>query len=121
MALCHNGNIVWVNGPFKCGLFPDLKIFNLGLKNYLGKGEKVIADLGYSSPVCVTKRRVSINDKRLHRRLRARDETVNSRLKNFFILKNTFRHHHNLHAYCFHAVAQITSMMISHSDPLFSL
>ena len=44
-----NGDIVWVNGPFPCGLFPDLKIFmECGMKDNLDNGERVEADDGYA-------------------------------------------------------------------------
>jgi hypothetical protein len=44
----QTGDIVWVNGPFPCGEFPDIKIFRLGLKTKLRYlEEKVEADDGY--------------------------------------------------------------------------
>ena len=37
------GDIVWLHGPFPCGLWPDLKIFRKSLKQQLLEGEKVVA------------------------------------------------------------------------------
>ncbi len=48
----QGGDIVWVHGPFPCGKYPDLKIFQAGLKDKLLPGENVIADSGYSDERC---------------------------------------------------------------------
>ena len=73
------GEIVRECGPFPCGSFPDLKIFRLHLKQLLENcGEKAIADQGYQYPTCVT----NSNDD-IHKRVRARYEGMNGRLKNF--------------------------------------
>ncbi len=40
-------DIVWINGPFKAGKWPDLKIFRRNLKQQLLPGEMVEADNGY--------------------------------------------------------------------------
>ena len=110
---------MWVNGPFKCGSFPDLKIFCNDLVHFLDENEKVIADGGYPHRRCVSSNELEGSKKVVHSRRRARHETVNSRLKNFFVLTHTFRHDRNLHVYCFHAVAQVTSVMLKY-DPLFT-
>jgi hypothetical protein len=31
----QSGDIVWIHGPFSCGKFPDLTIFQMGLKQML--------------------------------------------------------------------------------------
>jgi hypothetical protein len=41
------GDIVWINGPIRCGCDPDITIFRLSLKHELLPGEKAEADLGY--------------------------------------------------------------------------
>jgi hypothetical protein len=43
-----DGDIMWINGPFACGLFNDLAIFCMGIKQQLGEKEQVEADDGYS-------------------------------------------------------------------------
>lgn len=103
-----------------CGSFPDLKIFFLYVRACLSPGESVIADKGYHAGCCVTLRNVLASYAKMHRTLRARQKTVNSKNENFFVLRQTFRHSHMLHAICFHAVAQLTAIMIEHSDPLLS-
>jgi hypothetical protein len=48
VATCiQTGDIVWINGPFPCGKYPDLTIFRLGLLHMLEDGEMVEADAGY--------------------------------------------------------------------------
>ena len=48
VAVCiQTGDIVWINGPFPCGRYPDLNIFCLGLKHMLLEWEMVEADGGY--------------------------------------------------------------------------
>ena len=42
-----NGDIVWIHGPFECGLWPDIKIFSNSLMSHLGNSECVEADNGY--------------------------------------------------------------------------
>ena len=39
--------MVWVQGPYPCGLYPDLGIARDGLIGCLEPGERVIADSGY--------------------------------------------------------------------------
>ena len=53
MAICiQTGWIVWTNGPFPCGSFPDSKIFlQEGLKFELGENERVEVDNGYRGDV----------------------------------------------------------------------
>eukprot|EP00559_Dactyliosolen_fragilissimus_P004548 CAMPEP_0184857772 /NCGR_PEP_ID=MMETSP0580-20130426/2924_1 /TAXON_ID=1118495 /ORGANISM="Dactyliosolen fragilissimus" /LENGTH=188 /DNA_ID=CAMNT_0027353561 /DNA_START=237 /DNA_END=803 /DNA_ORIENTATION=+ len=43
------GHIVWINGPYPCGSYPDTRIFKLGIMHYLDPGERVEADAGYKS------------------------------------------------------------------------
>lgn len=120
-GLCiSNASLCWVNGPFAAGSYPDLKIFREHLKNYLGTDEKVVADKGYrGESSCVTHSN-SILRSHLLKRVRARHETVNKRLKGFFVLQHRFRHNRNKHGLCFHAVANLVQIMLS-ENPLFSV
>lgn len=40
----HHGNIIWIYGPFSCGSWPDLKIFQNNLSAVLNGIERVVAD-----------------------------------------------------------------------------
>lgn len=114
----HSGYILWVNGPYHCGLYPDIKIFNGTLKNRLLPGEKVLADRGYTSNSCVYRIPKSEG---LSASLLARHESLNRRLKNFNVLSSRFRHNVSLHSYCFHAIANLTQLMIEDCEPLFEV
>lgn len=115
------GHLVWFNGPFPCGSFPDLKIFKEGMAHDLDPTERGILDNGYKHNLCVSKDGLTQSLKDIHRPIRARYETVNSRLKNSQVLHHPLGHLLDLHMYCFHAVAQVTAMLISTSDPLFTI
>ena len=41
------GDIVWINGPYQCGTWPDISIFRDSLKSFLAPNERVEADDGY--------------------------------------------------------------------------
>ena len=91
----HHNQIVWVNGPFPTGQ-NDKKIFNMpgGLASKLKEGQLCIGDEGYvGNPEKVTTRNSldTLRVKNLKKRAKARQETVNSRLKYFNALRMPFR------------------------------
>ena len=48
VALCIlTGSIIWINGPYECGLWSDISIFRNSLKSHLAPNERVEADDGY--------------------------------------------------------------------------
>ena len=94
VAIQHN-RIVWVNGPFPAGE-NDKKIFDKpgGLKSKLKEGQALIGDQGYrgtSGKVATRNQFDSPEIKDFKERSKARQETVNSRLKSFDILSTDFR------------------------------
>lgn len=117
----HSGNIVWVNGPFPCGSYPDIKIFKEKMVHHLQHKELIVGDNGYIHSKCITPGDVSEGKREIHKLLRARHETVNERLKNFNIIKHIFRHHVSLHSLVFHSVANLTFLLIDHGDDLFEV
>jgi hypothetical protein len=106
------GHIVWINGPFPAGAWPDLKIFDSHLMTELEEGEKVLADDGYRG----RERYVTIANRfelnQVKKNIKARQEQINSRLKNWGCLSNVFRHRVDQHFAVFHAVAVITQLEI---------
>lgn len=116
------GRIVWINGPFPCGAWPDAKIFNTGLVELLSEGEMVVADRGYKGAAGAQTplRDNSITDK-LQAECRARHETVNARLKQFRILSHVFRHNKIKHHDVFFACANLTELMLCNGNPLFQI
>ncbi len=86
--------MVWVHGPFPCGVWPDIKIAQLALVNVMDDGEKIVADGGYKGEQCfVTPNGLNNFDQQKKSDVRAHHEPVNARLKKWGTLKNTFHHH----------------------------
>lgn len=116
IAVCiQTGWIVWVNGPFRCGEFSDIKIFREALKDMLLPGEKVEADDGYKGEPNYIRRpmnAVSESDKRAKQNARARHETINSQIKGFKCLSTSFRHALSKHAFFFSAVVVCVQVSI---------
>ena len=113
------GHIVWVNGPYPCGSYPDVKIFRDGLKKELLPGEVVLADRGYSDERCVLV--APGKDSRTSSLLRARHESLNCRIKSFKATSDVFRHSLSKHSSVFHAVSNICQISILEGSELFSL
>lgn len=112
---------MWVHGPFPCGAYSDVTIFRLGLKEVLGPNELVIADSGYRDEKCCTPSEAEGEQAGVEAVIRARHETVNRRFKQFFALGHRFRHDISRHSSVFHAVANLTELMIEHDSPLFDV
>ncbi len=55
-----------------------------------------------------------------YQRVRARREAVNKRLKQFRVIYATFRHDISFHGDYFHAVANITTLLLQ-DNPMFSI
>ena len=121
----QTGDIVWINGPFPCGNYPDITIFRCGLKQKLLRAkEKAQADLGYRGEprtVIIPNEFDREDIKRLKDDVRARHETVNKRLKQFGILKHVFLHDLDKHQPAFEAVAVITQLSIQNGEPLYQV
>jgi len=83
VCLCiKTGDIVWINGPYPCGKYPDITIFRNALLSELGPIERVEADDGYSgeAPRHVKCRRSFANPAEtglMQQRVSNRQETVN--------------------------------------------
>ena len=80
------GDIVWINGPYPCGLFNDLQIFRLSLKSFLEPNERAEADDGYAgeSPLkTVTPSMIGrrVDQVSMKYRVAQRHETCNRRFK----------------------------------------
>jgi hypothetical protein len=114
------GQIVWVHGPFPCGEWPDLNIFRAGMKLMLGKGEKVIANLGYEGEpnfVVLPTGDLSM----LANRVRGQHEHVNKRFKQWQILHRCFRHNVNKHQPVFISIAVITEIALENGERLYQI
>ena len=127
VALCiQTGEIVWINGPLKPGMFNNLSIFCQGLKQKLWQArEKAQADKGYRGEpaiVIVPNEFDNIKLKNLKKQVLLCHEHVNKRFKQFNCLKQTFWHPLNKHKSCFWAVAAVlTQIALENNEPLYSV
>jgi len=110
----QNAWIVWINGPFPAGAWPDLKITRSSLAYFLDDGEKLLADKGYvdGNRYMETPDGTHDFDQRQKATVRARHETCNARFKSWGALNQTFRHKPAKHSDVFHAIANITQLEI---------
>ena len=121
-----SGNIVWVNGPYECGKWPDIKIFRDSLIFHLDENERVEADDGYigEAPAKVKCPKSFVNEKaceKMQANARNRQETVNERFKKWQILRQTYRHNILKHGDVFSTIVIMTQMSINRGEKLFQV
>ena len=117
VGICiQTGWIVWLNGPFPCGEFPDLKIAKMELVHMFEGDERAVADNGYRGyPEWFDipwKHLDTVEQKTRKSLARARHETVNGRFKGWRILGERFRHDLCKHGPVMHAVANIEQLKL---------
>jgi len=119
------GDIVWINGPFPPGKWPDVNIFEYSLMHCLEKNERVETDKGYrgvreyaSTPQKFAEDK---EKEKVKARIRSRHETANKRLKQWGCLKQIFRHDIRQHSAVFRAVAVITQLSFENGSPLYQV
>ena len=122
----RSGDIVWAAGPFPAGMKTDWMIFKDGLKKMLQPDERVEADSGYVAgdpEFCLTPKGIwhPAEKQDLRNRLRARQETVNTRLTNFQAMSNVWRHGTTRHAMAFRAILVMVQIQIENGNPLFEI
>lgn len=116
----RTGDIVWVNGGLPCGSYSDLKLAREEFVPSLAVGEKALADRTYQDHHFINSRMYP-ETAAIQKKILARHETVNSRLKSFNVLKYEFRHNLLFHPQCFRAVANLVQLSIENGEPLFQL
>lgn len=116
----HDEKIVWVNGPFIAGK-TDITILREGQKDGSGSlldritvGKMLVADRGYqtSKPNEIGKMAFKRNEdpsslQKFKGRVTCRQETINSRLKQYKTMSETFRQSDDVHEIAFKAVCVI--------------
>ena len=120
------GDIVWINGPYECGNWPDVKIFRDSLRSFLDENERVEADDGYigEAPTKVKCPKSFTNKEeteRMQALARNRQETVNARFKHWQILRQLYRHEISRHGDIFVTIAIITQLSINRGEALFQV
>ena len=118
------GHIVWINGPFRCGM-NDLSIFRHAAKGALDEGEKVEADKGYVGEEVYINTPNKFNQKEDEEKMRglarSRHETVNGRNNIFGVMKQPFRHDLSRHSSIFRACCVITQLNMQTESPVFQV
>ncbi len=115
----RNGGMVWTHGGYPCGQYPDLTLAREAYTSSVNPGELTVADNGYNDAIYFIQK--TARNFQNHGTIMARHETVNKRIKQFKILKHRYRHGLEKHPSVFHAVANLTQLMIENGHPLFSV
>ena len=120
------GDICWISGPWKPGTHNDLDIFREALVTWLDPYERVEADDGYAAEAplrvkCPASIAEEVERQAMTQRVRARQETVNKRFKQWGILNQVFRHDLIHHRDVFAAVCVITQLAIENGEALFEV
>lgn len=110
---------MWAFGGYPCGEYPDLTIAREAYVLSVDSNEKTMADKGYKDSIFF----ILPDDKNKyqHKLIMSRHETVNKRIRQFKILQQTFRNSIKKHPIVFHAVINITQLIIKNEDPLFNI
>jgi hypothetical protein len=120
----YTSEIIWVNGPFPAATH-DLTIFRApnGLLSQIPLGNRAIGDRGYSGePLCSVRSRFDTPEVReFKRRVRARHEIINARIKAYHALDTRFRHGMVKHKIMFEAVCVLVQYDMEHGHPLFDV
>lgn len=105
-----------------CGDWPDLRLARNAFVDFMDDGERALADKGYTdeqyfiNPIHHNNLAVA-----RQKEIMARHETVNRRLKQFGVLGTRFRHQLRRHPMCFHAVVNLTELMIENGESLYAV
>jgi len=115
IGICiKTGWIVWVNGPFPAGAWPDLRIARYALHYELDADEKYVADGGYwdGNGWSRTPDGTHSFEQRQYATARSRHETINGIFKTYKCLRDMFRHDRQSHSQVAHAVTKIVQLGI---------
>jgi hypothetical protein len=122
----YKNRLVWIKGPFKAAAHDRTIFLTEGLADKIPAGKKVVADRGYTGEKC--KEKLSIRNprdsdalKQFKRRVRARHENFNARIKMFKILEERFRHGVKRHKAVLEAVCVLVQYDLENGHPLFDV
>jgi len=120
IAIRHN-QVVLINGPYPAAM-NDMAMFNSanGVGPRLLPGQQAVADRAYSGPQVIIRNEHDLPAvKAFKKRVRARHETFNGRIKNFNILEARFRNEVGKHKAVFEACCVIVQYDMETGRPLF--
>lgn len=117
VGICiQTGWICWLNGPYPCGEWPDIRISRDALIYCLRRGEKVCCDRGYRGSAfhLVPDDTAGRNPhkERMKSKARARHETINRKFKEYGCMKQKWRHRRKKHGMACKAVANLVQVKI---------
>jgi hypothetical protein len=128
IALCiKTGDIVWAYGGVRCGEYNDLELARLCYTHMVDPHEKTIADSGYMDAtffVNAPPRNLYNPDIYHHyvmKKIMARHESVNGRLKHYAVLREVFRRPIEEHPKIFKACLNLVQLAIENGEPLAKL
>ena len=111
------GRIVWVNGGIPCKTH-DLTLARSKLVKKLLPDEKIIADSGYRDDRYFVHPLAVINNHDFYKKVRARHENINFRIKKFKVIGSTFRNTLDKHVKCFFAVANLVQLKMDNGNSM---
>ena len=120
------GQCVWISEPYPGGVH-NMAIFCEGLKHQIPSGKLVIADRGYQTSEKDEKMMSTPNmldnkaTANFKSRARCRQESFNGWLKQFAILRDTYRHNMEKHRYVLQAIAVMIQVQINNGASLFEV
>ncbi|KAG9399900.1 hypothetical protein AC1031_011321 [Aphanomyces cochlioides] len=122
LGICiRSGHIVWVNGSKPAGEWSDLKLAREAYVMAVLPGEMTLADKGYMDRDFFVNPTYNPESASIQKKIMARHETANARLKQFGVLKCVYRHRIEDHMMCFLAVANTVQVCIENESPLYSV
>ena len=107
-----SGCIAWAYGGFAAGAYRDVDLAQLKFTKKLLANERVVADRGYRQCKRFFIPKNGGKDNKVIRRILARHENVNRRIKSFDCVAGKFRHDLLLHSTCFLAVVDVAQIAI---------
>jgi hypothetical protein len=122
----YKNRLVWIKGPFKAAVHDRTIFLREGLADKIPAGKKAVADRGYRGEK--GKEKLSIRNprdsdalKQFKKRVRARHENFNARIKVFKILAERFRHGVKRHKAILEAVCVLVQYDMENGHPLFDV
>jgi len=113
--------VLWVCGGVPAGEYPDLKLARMRYTREVEPGELTIADKGYRDNNFFITPNSNPESTLQQKKIMARHESINARIKAFKIVGGTFRHAVDKHQSCFYAVANIVQLMLLNGHPLANI
>ena len=105
-------------GGFEAGIYNDLQIARKSFTSCLLPGEKAIADKGYLGEKYFVTPNTLFYNRIMLKRIMARHEVVNQRIRSFQCMRQMFRHGLEKHKICFQAVIKLVQIKLQNGEPL---